>query len=163
MVDLDLAWLVEGDDGRHPESSDSGRGVHSEVDSTSQGSTTMGFMSGVVTGLAIAGAAAAWYMSRSGERFREEYKVERRLGELGDQLEARTREIQATVNAQLADLRAKADELELGANGHDAKEALDAAQAGAAEKAAEADAAAETTIAKVRKSTKDAAEDVTEG
>jgi hypothetical protein len=127
----------------------------------------MGFMSGVITGLAIAGAAAAWYMSRSGERFREEYKVERRLGELGDQLEARTREIQTTVNAQLADLRSKAEELDLGANGHDATESLDAAKAGAAElaaeKAAAADAAAETTVAKVRKSAKDAAEDVTEG
>lgn len=123
----------------------------------------MGFMSGVITGIAIAGATAAWYMSRSGERFREEYKVERRLGELGDQLEARTREIQMTVNAQLADLRTKAEELDLGTNGHGATESLDAATAGAAELAAEADAAAETTVAKVRKSAKDAAEDVPEG
>ncbi len=47
----------------------------------------MGFMSGVITGVALAAGAAAWYMSRSGERFRDQYRVDRKLGELGDQLE----------------------------------------------------------------------------
>ena len=67
----------------------------------------MGFLSGVVTGLALAAGAAAWYMSRSGERFRDQYQVDRKLGELGDELEVRTREIQSTVNAQIAEMRAK--------------------------------------------------------
>jgi hypothetical protein len=115
----------------------------------------MGFISGVITGLAIAGAAAAWYMSRSGEKFRQEYKFEQRLGEIGDQMEARSREIQSTVNTQIADLRAKAEELDLGGNGRDTAETLDAAQAGAAEAAA----AAETTITKGKK----AGEGIVEG
>ena len=67
----------------------------------------MGFLSGVVTGLALAAGAAVWYMSRSGERFRDQYQVDRKLGELGDELEVRTREIQSTVNAQIAEMRAK--------------------------------------------------------
>ena len=75
----------------------------------------MGFMSGVITGVALAAGAAAWYMSRSGERFRDQYRVDRKLGELGDQLEARTREIQSTVNTQLAEMRAKADDAAAGA------------------------------------------------
>lgn len=124
----------------------------------------MGFISGVITGVAVAAGAAAWYMSRSGEKFRDQYRVERRLGEIGDQLEARTREIQSSVNAQLADLKAKTNELESGSsNGHTAAETLDAAQAGAAEVAAEAAAAAETTVTKVKKAAKDAGEEITEG
>ena len=38
----------------------------------------MGFLSGVVTGLALAAGAAVWYMSRSGERFRDQYQVDRK-------------------------------------------------------------------------------------
>jgi hypothetical protein len=99
----------------------------------------MGFLSGVVTGMAVAAGAAAWYMSRSGERFRDQYQVEQRLGELGDQLEARTRDIQGTVNAQLAEMRAKSAN---GTNGHSA-DALDATAATAAEVAAEVEATAD--------------------
>ena len=44
-------------------------------------------------------------MSRSGERFRDQYQIDKKLGELGDELEVRTREIQSTVNAQLAEVR----------------------------------------------------------
>ncbi|MEX2183591.1 MAG: hypothetical protein WEC14_04045 [Chloroflexota bacterium] len=77
----------------------------------------MGFVSGVITGVALAAGAAAWYMSRSGERFRDQYRVERRLGEVGDQLEARTREIQGSMNAQLAEIRAKATEAAEAAEG----------------------------------------------
>ncbi len=69
----------------------------------------MGFVSGVITGVAISAAAAAWYMSRSGERYRDQYRVERRLGDIGDQLEVRTRDIQASVNAQISELRTKGD------------------------------------------------------
>jgi hypothetical protein len=119
----------------------------------------MGFLSGMVTGLAVAAGAAAWYMSRSGERFRDQYRVEQRLGEIGDQLEARTREIQGTVNTQLAEMRAKSqDATESGSNGHAAASALDDASATAAEVAAEAEAA--TT--KVRKTVKDATTSATE-
>ena len=70
----------------------------------------MGFLSGVVAGVAMAAGAAAWYMSRSGEKFRDQYRVDRKLGELGDEFEARTRDIQSSVNAQIAEMRAKADD-----------------------------------------------------
>ena len=88
----------------------------------------MGFVSGVIAGVAASAAAAAWYMSRSGERYRDQYRVERRLGDIGDQLESRTREIQSSVNAQLADMRSS--------NG-----ALDSVKASAAEAAAAVEAA----------------------
>jgi len=112
----------------------------------------MGFLSGVITGVAVAAGAAAWYMSRSGERFRDQYRVETRLGELGDQLEARTRDIQSTVNAQLAEMRSKSGG-ENGSNGHSVDDALDAASATAAEVAAEAEAAGTKAV----KAAKDAA------
>jgi len=89
----------------------------------------MGFVSGVITGVAVAAGAAAWYLSRPGERSRDQYRLERRLGEVGDQLETRTREIQGSVNAQLAEMHSRSD-------------ALDPAQAGAAEAAAETEASA---------------------
>ena len=112
----------------------------------------MGFMSGVITGVALAAGAAAWYMSRSGERFRDQYRVDRKLGEIGDQLEARTREIQASVNAQLAEARAnhRPDTI-------DSPATLDDAQASAAEAAAELAADVEARAAKVKKAAKDAA------
>jgi gas vesicle protein len=117
----------------------------------------MGFMSGVVTGVALAAGAAAWYMSRSGERFRDQYRVDRKLGELGDQLEARTRDIQASVNAQIKEMRAEGAE---GApSSSDASRTLDDAQASAAEAAAELAADVETKAAKVKKAARDAASD----
>jgi len=111
----------------------------------------MGFMSGVVTGVALAAGAAAWYMSRSGERFRDQYRVDRKLGELGDQLEVRTREIREQVNAQINELRAE------GAASASAETKLDDAQASAAEAAAELAADVESRAAKVKKAAKDAA------
>jgi gas vesicle protein len=113
---------------------------------------SMGFMSGVVTGVALAAGAAAWYMSRSGERFRDQYRVDRKLGELGDQLEARTREIRESVNSQINELRAEGTDAVANA---DAK--LDDAQASAAEAAAELAAEVEAKAAKVKKQAKDAA------
>jgi gas vesicle protein len=112
----------------------------------------MGFMSGVITGVALAAGAAAWYMSRSGERFRDQYRVDRKLGEIGDQLEARTREIQTSVNAQLAEVRAnhRPDTIDPAAT-------LDDAQASAAEAAAALAADVEARAAKVKKAAKDAA------
>lgn len=106
----------------------------------------MGFLSGVITGVAVSALGAAWYMSRSGERFRDQYRVEQRLGEIGDQLEARTREIQTQVNSQIAEMRAKskdATDLATNGNGHDAAAKLDEASAAAAEAAAEVGAAVE--------------------
>lgn len=115
----------------------------------------MGFMSGVMTGVALAAGAAAWYMSRSGERFRDQYRVDRKLGELGDQFESRTREIQSTVNAQLADLRAKGvDGASDATTGTEAK--LDDAQAAAAEAAAELAAEVEARATKVKNRATDA-------
>jgi hypothetical protein len=93
-------------------------------------------------------------MSRSGERFRDQYRVERKLGELGDQLEARTREIQASVNAQINEIRANHG----GAAAIDPAATLDDAQASAAEAAAELAAEVEAKAAKVKKTAKDAAE-----
>jgi gas vesicle protein len=117
----------------------------------------MGFMSGVVTGVALAAGAAAWYMSRSGERFRDQYRVDRKLGEIGDQLELRTREIQSTVNAQLAEMRTKGSEATAGKAVGEAAATLDDAQASAAEAAAELAADVEARAAKVKKSAKTAA------
>lgn len=88
----------------------------------------MGFVRGVIAGVAASAAAAAWYMSRSGERYRDQYRVERRLGDIGDQMEARTREIQTSVNAQLAEIHRK-------------NAPLDPAKASAAEAAAAVEAA----------------------
>ena len=116
----------------------------------------MGFLSGVVTGVALAAGAAAWYMSRSGSKVREQYQLEKRLGEIGDQMEARTRDIQSQVNAQIAEMRAKSE-----GNGHDAGAAdtLDAATASAAEAGAEVAADVETTAGKAKKAAKDVADD----
>ena len=115
----------------------------------------MGFLSGVVTGLALAAGAAAWYMSRSGERFRDQYQIDKKLGELGDELEVRTREIQSTVNSQIAEMRAKG--FDDAATTSDADATLDEARASAAEAAAELAADVEDKAAKVRKSAKDVA------
>lgn len=119
----------------------------------------MGFLRGVITGVAIAGAAAAWYMSRSGQQIREQYKIEHKLGELGDQIEARTREIQNQVNAQLAERRAGGQDPTdaLSTNGHDAAETLDPASAGAAEAAADLAAEADAITEKVKSTTRDVA------
>jgi hypothetical protein len=121
----------------------------------------MGFISGVITGIAVAAGAAAWYMSRSGERVREQYRVEARLGEIGDQLEARTRDLQAQLNTGFAEMRTKAkDAADASTNG--SGEGLDDVSASAAEAAAELAAEAETTVAKGRKAVKDAVEDATD-
>ena len=123
----------------------------------------MGFLRGVVTGIAAAAVGAAWYMSRSGERFRDQYRVERRLGELGDQLEVRTRDIQNTVNTQLAEMRAKGREAATvevpSTNGHDLAPTLDAAAASAAEAAAKAAAEVDAMTTKVPKTAQDVAAD----
>ena len=117
----------------------------------------MGFISGVITGVALAAGAAAWYMSRSGEKFRDQYRVDRKLGELGDQFEARTRDIQSSVNEQIAEMRAKGNEAAGDATAS-AETKLDDVQATAAEAAAELAADVEAGANKAKKSAKDAAE-----
>ena len=103
----------------------------------------MGFFSGVVTGVALAAGAAAWYMSRSGQAARDQFQVERKLGDIGDELERRTRDIQASVNSQIAQMQAKADETK-----DHGGAALDEVKASAAEAAAEVEADAETVVNK---------------
>jgi gas vesicle protein len=123
----------------------------------------MGFLGGLITGVAVAAGAAAWYMSRSGANVREQYRVEERLGEIGDQLEARTREIQATLNSQIADMRAKGQGADAEAtNGHAAGTTLDAASATAAEAAAEVAAETDAMTTRVRKTASDVAKDATD-
>ena len=114
----------------------------------------MGFISGVITGIAVAAGAAAWYLSRAGATFRDRYHLEARLGELGDEVERLTRELSASVNEQVAEMRGLNDDY---GNGHhvveDAPTRLDDAAATAAEAAAQADAAAEVATKKPRRKT----------
>ncbi len=118
----------------------------------------MGFMSGVITGVAVAAGAAAWYMSRSGERFRDQYRVDRKLGEFGDQLEARTRDIRASATTQIADLRAQGADAAV-----ETETRLDDAQATAAEAAAELAADFESRAASIKKQAKSPGSDSTPG
>jgi hypothetical protein len=114
----------------------------------------MGFIRGVFAGVAVAVGAAAWYMSRAGAKFRDRYRVDRRLGQLGDEIELRTRDVRATVNAQVAGAR---DRTQSGSV-DDVASGLDEARAAAAEEAAELAADVEAKAAKVKRAAKDEAE-----
>jgi hypothetical protein len=118
----------------------------------------MGFIRGVITGVAMAAGAAAWYMSRAGSKFRDRYRVDRRLGEFGDEVEMRTRDVRATMNAQVAGMRGK-----VAGETDDVAARLDAAQAAAAEEAAELAADVEAKAAKIKRTAKDAAADADAG
>jgi hypothetical protein len=118
----------------------------------------MGFIRGVFAGIAVAVGAAAWYMSRAGSKFRDRYRVDRRLGEIGDEIEVRTREVRATVNAQVAGARERAQ----GGSGDDVSATLDEARAAAAEEAAEIAADVETKAAKMKRAAKSAEADAEE-
>ena len=115
----------------------------------------MGFIRGVFAGVAVAVGAAAWYMSRAGSKFRDRYRVDRRLGEIGDEIEMRTRDVRATVNAQVAGARERVQ----GGSVDDIDTTLDEARAAAAEEAAEIAADVEAKAAKIKRVAKDAAED----
>jgi hypothetical protein len=115
----------------------------------------MGFIRGVFAGLAVAAGAAAWYMSRAGSKFRDRYRVDRRLGEIGDEIEMRTREVRSKANAQVTEVRERVS----GATGSDMTPTLDEARAAAAEEAAELAADVEAKAAKVKRAAKDAAPD----
>jgi len=115
----------------------------------------MGFIRGVFAGIAVAVGAAAWYMSRAGSKFRDRYRVDRRLGEIGDEIETRTRDVRSKANAQVADVRERVS----GTTGSDVTSTLDEARAAAAEEAAEMAADVEAKAAKVKRAAKDAAPD----
>ena len=120
----------------------------------------MGFFSGVIVGVALAAGAAAWYMSRAGSDFRERYRVDRRLGDFGDEIELRTRDVREKAGAQVAEMRtqAEAQVAEMRANmGSNGSDTLDEATAAAAEEAAEMAADVEAKAAKVKKAAKDEA------
>jgi hypothetical protein len=113
----------------------------------------MGFIRGVFAGVAVAVGAAAWYMSRAGSKFRDRYRVDRRLGEIGDEIEMRTRDVRATVNAQVAGARERVQ----GGSVDDIDTTLDEARAAAAEEAAEIAADVEAKAAKIKRAAKDTA------
>jgi hypothetical protein len=112
----------------------------------------MGFIRGVITGVAVAAGAAAWYMSRAGSRFRDRYRVDRKLGQLGDEIEERTRDVRSKVTAQVNEARSSGT----GATA-EGGEVLDEARAAAAEEAAELAADVEARAAKVKRAAKSAA------
>jgi hypothetical protein len=124
----------------------------------------MGFISGVIVGIGLAAGAAAWYMSRAGSEFRDRYRVDRRLGDFGDEIEVRTRDVRAKVGPMVADVRSQAEaqisEMTSGSmsdDGSAAGDMLDDATAAAAEEAAEMAADVEAKAAKVKKAAKDEA------
>lgn len=114
----------------------------------------MGFFRGVIAGVAMAAGAAAWYMSRAGREFRERYRVDRKLGEFGDEIEVRTRDVRAKVGAQVAEVRSQAMG---GTLTEDVSDTLDDAAAAAAEEAAEMAADVEAKAAGVKKAAKEEA------
>jgi hypothetical protein len=124
----------------------------------------MGFIRGVITGIGIAAAAAAWYMSRAGQDFRDRYRVDRKLGDFGDEIEVRTRDVRAKVGPVVADVRSQAEtqiaEMRSGSGGNGSAapaDVLDDATAAAAEEAAEMAADVEAKAAKVKKAAKEEA------
>jgi hypothetical protein len=136
----------------------------------------MGFIRGVFTGVAVAVGAAAWYMSRAGTKFRDRWRVDRRLGELGDEIELRTRDVRAKAGAQMAEVRTMADAQMADVRDRASAQmsdvrgrvmgaddgmtaTLDEAQAAAAEEAAEIAADVEAKAGKMKKAAKSAEAD----
>lgn len=124
----------------------------------------MGFFRGVIAGVAMAAGAAAWYMSRAGRDFRERYRVDRKLGEFGDEIEVRTRDVRAKVGPMVADVRSQAEAqiAEMRGSTSDdvvgsVNDTLDDATAAAAEEAAEMAADVEAKAARVKKAAKEEA------
>jgi len=113
----------------------------------------MGFIRGVIAGVAMATGAAAWYMSRAGSKFRDRYRVDRKLGQLGDEIETRTRDVRAKVNDQVNEARS----LATGATPDSIADTLGEVEAAAAEEAAEIAASVEAKAAKAKKAAKSAA------
>ena len=113
----------------------------------------MGFIRGLIAGIAVATGAAAWYMSRAGSRFRDRYRVDRKLGELGDEIEIRTRDVRSKVGAQIDDAASRPT----GATSGSIADTLGEVEAAAAEEAAEIAASVEAKAAKAKRTAKSAA------
>jgi len=113
----------------------------------------MGFIRGVIAGVVVAAGGAAWYMSRAGSQFRDRYRVDRKLGELGDEIEIRTRDVRARVNAQVAEVRTMAT----GKPPEGIGGTLDDVEAAAAEEAAGIAADVEAKAEKIKRAAKSAA------
>jgi hypothetical protein len=125
----------------------------------------MGFIRGVIAGVGLAVGAAAWYMSRAGSAFRDRTRVDQRLGQLGDEVELRTRDVRAQMGEQVAGVRSQmGDQVSemrgkvMGGNGR-MDSALDDATAAAAEEAASLAADVEAKAAKIKKAAKSAEAD----
>jgi hypothetical protein len=111
----------------------------------------MGFIRGVIVGIAAAAGAAVWYMSRAGSQFRERYRIDRKLGEIGDEIEVRTRDVRSKVNDQVTEARSRA----MGGDVGDAWAGkLDEVEAAAAEEAAEIAADVEAKAARAKRAAK---------
>jgi gas vesicle protein len=111
----------------------------------------MGFIRGLIAGVAVSAAAAAWYLSRSGQQARDQLQLERKLGEIGDEFDRRARDMQSQVSAQIADIQKR--------NGNGvahAEDAIDSATATAAETAAQVEADAENVVDDVKSEVADA-------
>jgi len=127
----------------------------------------MGFIRGVIAGVGLAVGAAAWYMSRAGAAFRDRTRVDQRLGQLGDEVELRTRDMRAQMGEQMAGMRSQMQDQmsemrgRMGDDGQTGR-TLDEAQAAAAEEAASMAADVEAKAAKIKKAAK-SAEAETEG
>jgi Zn-dependent M32 family carboxypeptidase len=124
----------------------------------------MGFIRGVIAGVGLAVGAAAWYMSRAGAAFRDRTRVDQRLGQLGDEVELRTRDVRAQMGEQMAGMRSQMqDQMSemRGRMGDDRQlgRTLDEAQAAAAEEAASMAADVEAKAAKMKKAAKSAEAD----
>jgi hypothetical protein len=124
----------------------------------------MGFIRGVIAGVGLAVGAAAWYMSRAGAAFRDRTRVDQRLGQLGDEVELRTRDMRAQMGEQMAGMRSQMqDQMSemRGRMGDDGQlgRTLDEAQAAAAEEAASMAADVEAKAAKIKKAAKSAEAD----
>jgi hypothetical protein len=118
----------------------------------------MGFIRGVIAGVAMAAGAAAWYMSRAGSQFRQRYRIDRKLGEIGDEIEVRTRDVRSRVNDQVTEARTRST----GSSGSTGSASaavggkLDEVEAKAAEEAAEIAADVEAKAARAKKAAKSA-------
>jgi hypothetical protein len=110
----------------------------------------MGFIRGVIVGLVAAAGAAAWYMSRAGSEFRERYRIDRKLGHIGDEIEVRTRDVRAKVNEQVTEARSRTD----GSPTDQVAAKLDEVEAQAAEEAAEMAADVEEKAARAKRAAK---------
>ena len=105
----------------------------------------MGFIRGLFAGVAVSAAAAAWYLSRSGQQARDQLQLERRLGEIGDEFDRRARDMQQQVTAQISEIQKKNGN----GTGH-VDDAIDSVTATAAETAAQVEADAEQVVDDVK-------------